>query len=293
MAMNDLVNRLYEKCGEQASRQKTVGVTQANSKDDANRVIDAQDGQVILANNPNAVNEMRFGGVDQNTLGFTINAQSWASYVQGNIDAIGGLSSAADTVGQEKIIESQSGDRVRAMQTIFVKFMKDVIRGIGHWMWTDPMSSYEFTQQIEGTEIELPVSWPFQIDEFGREVDARQGPFDSYEFDIEPFAMQDLSPEERLQTIRAIWREDVMPLAQMGLQPDIVKYFRMISRYADLPELADILQLPVDTLHAELGGRRSGAGNAPRRYIHENVSRSGGQQAGQDAALALMAGGSA
>lgn len=290
LSMHDLVNLLYEKCGEQASRQKTIGVVQGNAVDDANRVIDAHDGQTIVSQNPQAINEMRFGGVDQNTLGFTINAQGWASYVQGNMDSIAGLAPAADTVGQEKIVESQSGQLVKSMQSGFVAFMKDVIRHLGHWMWTDPASEYQFNQKIEGTDIELPVTWPYQINEWGVEEDARKGPFESYQFDVEPYAMQDLTPQERLQLIRGIWQQDVLPLTQMGLQPDVVKYFQMIARYADLPELAGILNLPVSDLQMGEGVSPSGMGGGPKEYIHHNVS-SGAQGANPIMQGAAMAAG--
>lgn len=292
MAMNDLVNRLYEKCGQQASRQKTVGVAQATSKDDANRVVHANDGEIITVMNPDGVKELRFGGVDQNTLGFTINAQGWANYVQGNIDSIAGLGAASDTVGQEEIVNSQSAERVRSMQTAFVKFMKEAIRHVAFWMWKDPISEYQFTQKIPGTDVELAQTWPFQKDEYGQEVDARMGDFDeNYQFDVEPFDMQDLTPRQRFDMIRMIWREDIMPLIELGLQPDMDQYMRVLSRYADLPELAEILRMPMGQLQGRQGGGGpTSAGGPPREYIHRNVSTGGGGggQSQADMMQALM-----
>ena len=87
IALDDLENKLYTKLGEQASRQKTIGITDLQGVTDGQTIIKTSDGDVIAVGNPNAFKEASFGGVNQQTLGFALNVKSMADFVMGNLSA--------------------------------------------------------------------------------------------------------------------------------------------------------------------------------------------------------------
>jgi hypothetical protein len=157
------------------------------------------------------------------------------------------------------------------MQSSVVIAVKKVVQDIAFWLWRDPLVDIRMTRQVEGTDMNLETTWPYQEDEYGVEQDMRQGDFGDYEFDIEPYSMQDLTPGERLQMLRSVWREDIMPVAQFGLKPDVHKYLKMISKYGDLPELTDLVPA-LASMDERAGDEVRKPPVSSREYIRKNVS---------------------
>jgi hypothetical protein len=291
---HDLFNLLYTKLGEQASRQKTVTFATPMGKDDARTVISANDGETVMVQNPNSVKEAKYGGVDQATLAFALNMRGVNSYIMGNLDALTGGSTTADTLGQEKIIKESSSDRLKQMQGGVSSAIKKVVADIAFWLFHDPMLEMDLTQKIPGTDVELDTKWPFQQDEFGVEIDAREGEFDQYDFDIEPFSMQDLSPGERLQLLRQVFTQDIMPLTQFGVQPDVNAYLALVAKYSNMPELADIVPAISTFGDASIQGQPGKSPTSSREYVRRSVSAGRTQQADdQQMTQQLMAAASA
>jgi hypothetical protein len=300
MDMHDLVNKLYAKLGDQSSRQKTLTFATPNDKVDAGTIMKAGDGDVITVKNPQGIKEARYGGVDQQTLGFAIHARDVVSYIMGNLDAMAGLGQQADTVGQEKIIKESGNQRLRAMQSAVMKVFRAILRDIAWWMWNNPMEDMQLTKRISGTDIEINTSWPIQEEWNGFEYvesDVREGvDFNVFQIDIEPYSLQDISPSERMQAIRTIWQQDIIPLQQMGVVPDVEQYLRLISKYGDLPEIDALATLSPDPMMSKAGGGSAmpstGFGKPNGQYTRTNVS--GGmtpQAASQQAMMTAMTAG--
>jgi hypothetical protein len=272
MDLDDLENKLINHLGRQASRQKTVTFVTQQGRKDGERVIRTNDGDTVVVDNPQNIKEARYGGIDQQTLAFALNVKGLTSYIMGNLDAMAGLGSSADTLGQEKMISATVSDRVRAMQASVVSATKDVIEDIGFWLWRSPTTQIHMARDIPGTDFAVDASWPHAADEYGVDMDLRQGDFEDYDFNIEQFSMQDLSPQIRLQTLRDIWQRDIVPLIQTGLKPDINKYLALVAKYSNMHELTDIipeLQAYSDDPQNSGGG---GGGGGPHEYIRHNVS---------------------
>ena len=295
MDVHDLDNKMFVKLGEQASRQKTVTYALPAAIDDASTIIKSEDGDTIPVQNPQGVKEMRFGGPDQQILGFAGYMRDMTSYVMGNLDALAGLGSEADTLGQERIIKGSSNARLQSMQGQVLKSVKQIVRDIFWWMWQSPTIQLDLVHEISGKQLES--SWPMQIDAMGFEVDVREGvDIDLYSLDIEPFSMQDKSPQQRVQELLQIWQTVVMPGQQMGtLVGDTEKLVKLISKYADLPELMDLVALRDEP---EMGGGGAGGGGMsmpgpkqPTEYIRHNVSngpsRGGAERSMMSEATAL------
>ena len=294
-ALDDLENLLYTKLGEQASRQKTIGITDLQAVTDGQNIIKTSDGDVVAVGSPNSFKEAHFGGVDQQTLGFALNVKAMCDFAMGNLTQQAGLGASAGTLGQEQLIKQASSVRIGAMQGALLTATTEVVKDIGFYLHYHPTVEYDLTLPIDGTDIELPITWPRQQDEWGNETDARKGDHDEYGISIQPYSMQDVSPGQRATMLRTIWREDIMPLTQMGLQPDIYAYLQKLSAYYDLPELGDIVPM-MQTLQPQQGG----AANMPQpgkpggHYVRENVSRGMTPAAEQQQqAMMLMSGNNA
>ena len=288
---HDLENKMLVKLGEQASRQKTVTYALPAAIDDANTIIKSEDGDTIAVQNPQGVKEVRYGGPDQQVLGFAGWMRDLTSYAMGNLDAMAGLGSDADTLGQERLIKNSSNARLQAMQSQVLKSVREIVRDVFWWMWRSPTIHMEIVDSIPGTDISVESSWPIQQDEFGFEIDIRDGvDIDLYTLDIEPYSMQDKSPQQRVQELVQIWQNIIMPGMQMGaVTGDIDKLLQMIAKYSDLPEQADIVSMNVMPPPAAGGGGPSMAmPRQPTEYIRHNVSN-GPSRAGAERMMASMA----
>jgi len=269
---HDLDNKMFVKLGEQASRQKTVTYAAPQSVDDAKKIIKSNDGDTVLVANPQGVREARFGGPDQQILGFAGYMREMTSYVMGNLDSMAGLGTQAGTATQESIIKNSSNARMQAMQSEVLKSVRSIMKDIFHWVWESPLFQMTVSQTVDGTDITYQDEWPMTTDIYGNEVDQRAGlSVGDFDVDLEPYSMQYKSPTQRLEELRMIWQQDIAPLMQAGLvTADAVSYMKMLSKYGDWPELEMILQMQE--------GPGGGAGSAPANTTREYIRKSEGSQ---------------
>lgn len=296
MDIDDLENRLYSKLGNQAGRQKTIGITDLQATQDGQNIIKTNDGDVIAVGNPNSFKEARFGGVDQNTLGFALNVRSMADFVMGNLSAQMGLGASAGTLGQEQMIRQAANVRIEAMQGVLMSATEKILRDIAFYLHYHPTIEFDITREFPGTDIKLDMKWPRREDGFGMEYDVRQGEYDEYEISIVPYSMTAVSPGQRATILRQIWREDVLAAVQLGVVPNANAYFNTLAKYLDLPELREIVTSaeqamnPMEQLGQPAGLPTAGKpnGNYTRRNVSQGMTNSAMDQ--QREMMALGAG---
>jgi hypothetical protein len=241
IALDDLENKLYTKLGEQASRQKTIGITDLQGVTDGQSIIKTSDGDVIAVGNPNAFKEATFGGVNQQTLGFALNVKSMADFVMGNLSQQAGLGASANTLGQEQMIKQAASVRIGSMQGVLLTATVGILEDVAFYLHSHPTQEFDLTREIPSLDMKIPVKWPRRDNGYGEEVDVRAGEYEQFTFSIEPYSMQEVSPGKRAEMLRSIWAQDIMPAMQLGIQPDVNAYLAKLSKYLDLPELVELV----------------------------------------------------
>ena len=277
--LHDLANRLFRMMGRQAEREKTNFLAKHEAVDDAERIRAAADGEYILMDDPTAVREIHSGGVSNLTLTAFLQTTDQFNFITGNLESWAGLGPSADTVGQEKIIHAGANARVVDMQQTVLEFIEDTVGEIARMLWGDPITEYELTEQIPGTDVTFPVTW-FPIE--------RGGSLTKYDIGIEPYSMQHRTPFERATLIIQFWKEIVIPMApmmaQVGILPDIHGFLRAYKRLTQVDELEDLLvvtrQLPHEQM--DFGGAHEG-GRYPNtsHRVYERVNRPGATRSGK------------
>ncbi len=291
IALDDLENKLYTKLGEQASRQKTIGITDLQGVTDGQTIIKTSDGDVIAVGNPNAFKEASFGGVNQQTLGFALNVKSMADFIMGNLSAQMGLGVSASTLGQEQLIKQAASVRIGSMQGVLLTATEAILEDLAFYLHYHPTQEFNLTREIPGTDMKLPIKWPRRDNGFGEEMDVRTGEYEEYAISIEPYSMVAVSPGQRAEMLRSIWAQDILPMTQMGVQPDVYKYIAQLSKYLDLPELLQIVPMAQESVPPQ---ERIGGGGGPRpgkpngNYTRNNVSQ-GMTDRGMDQQREMMA----
>lgn len=285
--LNDIINRNYRKLDRQSGRQKTVIGYQPSAKEDAENVKNAPDGAMVQMERPDAVKEYRYGGADPTNLAFSIDLIGRYSYMAGNLDAQGGLSQTAGTLGQEELIRESASQTIEDMRTTTVAFAKSVVESIAAWVWYDPVKKYMVEKPIGDSGITIPVT----VDPKDRE----EADFLEMAFDIVPTSMMDTSNAARLRTLTTTVQQVLMPMMPAveagGMRVDVKGLMDTIAELTDNPDIAAIVvpseaMAPPDGMEDQGGPEPSAKPAMTRReYVRKNVA-TGGTRSARDGVLA-------
>ena len=241
--------------------------------------MEAMDGHVIHTSHIDGVKEMKYGGVDADNFKFVIWLKEMMSYLGGNLDAMGGLSQQANTLGQEQLLVQSSSQMLKDMQARVITFASEVIQDLARYLYEDPFSELKLEKPIENFGP-IPFSYG---------PDKRVDDFFDFHFEILPYSLQSKGPQERLGALMQLATQFLIPLApqlaEMGLPFNWKRFLELIAKYGDLPEIAELIssESPMQSEMAEVP--RSSPGSRPlqspvtqRNYTRRSVSTGGTQQ---------------
>jgi hypothetical protein len=282
--LHELANSLMRKLARQAQAQKTVLGFQGGNDDSIREFQSARDGDGIRFSGGKP-EQLVAGGIDQTTLAFYLQVRDLFSYFGGNLDAIGGLAPMTETVGQDKLLTEAASARIKDMADAVRRFSRGIFQALAWYEWTDPVRKRTLEKELPGTGIAVTVNWT---------PETRAGDFLDFNFDIDVFSMQDDSPGARLQRLTMTFREWVLPLLpyiqQQGGQVDFNALLDLVARYANVPDLKDVVQF------AQSQGMEGGVqGNstpstmpAHTTRTYERVNRPGATRQGKDQVLTQL-----
>lgn len=282
--LNEAINRSFRKMVRQVDRSKVVTMVAGGADEDGNRLVECGDGDVIRVDRPEAVQQVTFGGVDQATLAFTLQMRDLFSYLAGNLDAMGGLSQSAGTLGQEQLIQASSSQKIRDYQARVTAFTRRVVRQVASYVFHDPAARYQIMLPLAERGIEVPL-------EFAPE-EREEDDFLELEFDVAPASMQDPSNVQRVDMMSRVVVQYLAPLLpamqQQGTTIDVSAFVGELADLTNTPELKDLV-VPAQLAQAstEENVRGEGVGSTPRPPVttrrYERVNRStGGTRAARD-----------
>lgn len=280
MDLHDLANRLFRKLGRQAESQKNWTGIRAGANRDGKTAVEVADGEVHALDDPRNFANMTSGGIDQKNFAFFLQIRDLFSYFGGNLDALGGLSPSAETLGQDKLLSASASQRMRDMQDEFLVYVQDVVERLSWFLWYDPLIEMPLTMQVPGAE-KYGVPFTYSADD-------KEGDWMDYNFEIVPYSMQYLTPQERLQSLSGLMQNFIIPLAPQlqaeGMTIDYERFVRLYSEYSNLPELEELIIFsanPGSTQQA-VGTPPGGHAPAQTKRTYERVNRPGATRSGKD-----------
>lgn len=287
--LHELGNSLFRKLGRQAEAKKTVVAFQGGNDEDVNRLQDADDGDGIRYNGQKP-EEITVGGIDQPTLAFYLQTRDIFSSLAGNLDTLGGLSAQSDTATQDRLINESASARIRDMASCVEDFTRRIFLRLAWYVWTDPVRKRRIVK-VADRDLGLGV-----VKEWTPET--RDGDFLDYNFDVSVLSAQDDSPSAKVQKLRSVFNDFLLPLLQpfmeQGAAIDFTELFKFIAENLDLSELNSMLVFPEPTpgqAAAPRGNPRPDYVSHKSPYTHrvyERVGRPGATRAGRDAVLSQV-----
>lgn len=286
--IHEMANATMRKLARQNDRQKTVLGVQRGKDPDGKRIVEASDGDAIAMDDPNSAREYRYGGIDQQSLGFLLQLNNLFSRHAGNLDILGGLSPQANTLGQEELISKTASKRMNEMQDRTQEFALRVCSDLGWHLWHDKFITLPMFKRIQNTNIDIPMYFS---------PEDREADYYEYTIDIHPYSMQEQSPYSKLQTIQNFFGQILAPFAgqlqQAGMTINWEGLIRTYAKYSNLAELEDILEF-AQLMPQMMGASEPQAAGKPAhtKRTYERVNRPGVTASAQNAIMsaALMGG---
>ena len=284
-SLNRTLNALYRKMVRQANRQKSLALYRLGAGDDAKKIQDASDGELVGVSSVDNVQQVSFGGASQENLAFALQIRQTFGEVAGNIDALGGLGPQADTARQDAMLAQTVSKKAAKMSLVVVDATVEVIKSLIHHVVNDPVRTYTTTRPIQGTSLEAlaelsPGDRPFSLDDFRVEV--------------QPYSMSYRSPSERAGDLKGVFLELIFPmlpaLQQQGVNVKLQALFELLAKYLDLPEIYQLFEFAAPVM---VGGDGSEQTQQPQvsHRTYERVNRSGATSRGNAATMMQLAAG--
>ena len=233
--LNDIINGLLRKQKRQAQRQKDIPFYQDGAHEDAQRLQRAADGEWTRVSNPDSVNVLKMGGVDQSNQAFMMAMQEQFDRMAGNLQMMAGLGPSSETATQDKLIHGAVSKREANMQYRVVDFTAEICKDLGWLLWTDEVNEKENNFELEG--LQFKSTWS---------PEQREGDFLQYNFQVEPYSMMYKSPSERLNNITQYITQIAMPMQQNMMEAggsiDFQELTNLYSELLDIPRLKEVVR---------------------------------------------------
>ena len=276
--LHDMVNSAVRKLHRQSERSKKIGVVSGGNETDAQSLMDAADGEVAVVQSNDAIVEQQYGGIDQQNFGYALQLKQWFSWVAGNLDTLGGLSSMSNTATQDQILNTNSSARITSMSDRVAQFTKGVLTDYAYWLWTDEVVTYEVTLNSPLGPMPTVLA-----------PEERQYDFFFNELDIDPYSMTNSPPSAKLAQVNQIMTQVILPMAplmaQAGVNPNIEGYLKLVAKFSNLPELSDLVTVNGGQLAVD-GPDVSKIGTSPVKVSTENrISKGAGGMQGDETSM--------
>ncbi len=219
------------------------------------------------------------GGPHQGNFLFVDHLFQLFSKMAGNLEMLGGLAPQSKTLGQDKMLAGQSSSQINSMQQDVTTFTGDVLKRLCWFWWHHPQQvmrvKYDLpgikdigiTRQLHPGMAQQPNGQPQALRRKGRWADL--------EINVDPYSLQDQTPQGNVQALTQIVMQTLQPLMpllqQQGIGLDLNVFLSKLGKYLNLPDLAEIVQYQ----EPPTGEQGQGPGGAmPAQTSREYVRRS-------------------
>lgn len=280
--LHEAANRGARKLLRQMERQKELTLYGVSGQGDAQKVRNANDGDMVPVSDPSAFQTVRKGGPDQNNLAYNLHLSRQISYFGGNMDVIGGQGSQAPTATQEKLLAASSSQLVQFYQDEMTSRTKEVCEALlwHEWHSRRPM---EYTVMPEGMPEFAQQAAITAQDRYGGGVSL----WGKIGIDVHPYSMRPVSPETRVAQWTQLWSQVILPAApmliQQGASIDFVAFVKKLAGYLGLKDLDEVLKiLPILPVEGQQGAAEMPRTRPPGTGEYTRTSVSGPEDQDQE-----------
>ncbi len=218
----DSTDKSMAKLFAQVGRSKKVLGYAPAGKKGADKLTEAEDGESVKMQDPNAAKVFDLDMVSADLPGLIQFAQQGWNNVAGNPTLVGGTGRISNTAAEAEILNSRSSVRLVDMQSCVTTFAAHHCRKHIWFYQTDPHASYEIPLDIPGTNDQLTIPYS---------VESRQGAPEDFKYECDVRSMAGSDPMQRAQRLELFFQ--AMQLAAPWIQAGVITlqgFFRVAQR---------------------------------------------------------------
>ena len=265
--VHDSLNSTFRKLIDQTREAKTVLGFKPGHEGDAENVRDAMTRQIVQMRDPTSVAEFTFNGPDQSLLGMLLQTRELASIIGGNTDVLSGLGAQTPTATQEEMVTQSAGGKIALHEVDTADFQVEVFEAIRWYLYHEQHEPVPIVGQVEGTDITFPETFSAE------KAAAMPGEFNSFLMKIEPYTNIYRSPDQRFQSLLALWERLILPGVQLGVldkTPDLSRLLEIAAQYLDMPEVRGLLRA-IAPEEQQLAGEARQSPTTTRNYVRRSA----------------------
>ena len=264
-------NQTFRKLMRQTNDYKKQTAVSGGATEDAKRMQDGSDGQIIAVNQPEQIKNVESGGPSQQLYAMFMETKNLFTYIAGNLDMMGGLGPQSKTATQDKMLEANASRGIADMQDRTVTYTAEVVKSLC-WYWHhNPSKVMETTHVVPGFP---EFSAPRRVTPQQRQ----QIPWDKLKIKVDPYSLQHSTPQTRMQGMMLILKELYLPFAALaerqGMTLNLSKTFSKAGEYIDQPDLVELIsnrEPPVPTTASSSPEQPGMPGSTTRNYVRESM----------------------
>ena len=264
--LSDTLNSLWNKAVDQAKRAKDI-LAYTGPEGDAKAVRDSADGEIIRVGAPEAIQPMKFGGVNPMSMQFANSVQAELNQLAGNVQLMAGLGQQSNTATQDRLLTAASSSIEGRRIGQVAEFCGRLFEDLGAMLWDDPSIKINGTRTIPGIDVKIDNSWG---------PDYRVGTLENYSFDYEPYSHGYEGPEEKAQKLISSVNvlAPLIPLgAAQGMTIDVRRLAQELAVLRNQSVLNDIVTFDPDVQQLAMQG---GGGGGQQMPTMSSMNKPGG-----------------
>lgn len=220
-----LANKMLSKISQQAINQRSLLLYRRAAADDAEEVMDSQDGDGIGVDDPSFANVVNFGGQQQSNEIHLSALNSWFNLVAANPQGVGGQRFDAQSATEARILQQNANVGLEDMKDLVYKAAASEARKRAWYMHTDPFINIPLTKRIQvpaqfqQTPQGPQMTQPAQLvdEQIFLTPEARSGDFLDFSFTIRPESMG--RKDSEAQFLQAVdFATKILPSAMQAAQ---------------------------------------------------------------------------
>lgn len=276
------INNVARKEMRRVRDQKENPIYAASGEEAAKNIKNAGDNEWVRVNSVADIGVVKSGGVDQNMHMMLLAMLELFDQQSGNLSALAGLGSSADTLGQEQIIANASNRKVGSLQNKVAAFASGIFRSLGFMLWEDEI--LEMSTEVEAGGFVAGDTWkPYE----------REGNFLDYNFDINAYSMPYTPPAAQAQLLMSVVERIFLPAVEMmaaqGGQVDFAEISDRLATMLNMPAIKDCVKFTVAPDSEETPASSSAKPpSTTRNYTRTSVPSQGTSQSRLSATLTGM-----
>ena len=235
-------NRVFNKVISQSERQRDVMLYNPGQADEAQAVLDAEDGESVASVDPKGFQVASFGGQNRQNEVMIQQLQVWYNYVAGNPDQIAGnmtpgtKGGTGETATRTQVLQGNASIGIEDSRGILYDRAAEVSMKLAWYLHTDPLIKMPVTKRTTGgKQIQLWLT-----------PEQRTGDFLNFMFRIVQRSMSQLDPAIKSKRIIEFavnlvpnLMNAAMVAMQMGLQFNVQKAITELAKELDISEYVD------------------------------------------------------